>query len=168
MCATADQAQFRWSLQRTHHPPPVVARGNLAPPPASANQGKLCNLASQPLSAPSRPENPITLPLTPTALLLTRPVACPAASAVARRLICSSHLHPSFTCRLVFPSALLYGLPRINSLALPPVLVGSVLFCPVIHSSGFYPGESRASWKSWLSLSLTPLSLTLSHSSPPV
>lgn len=52
-----------------------------------------------------------------------------------------------------------YGLPE-SIHGSRPVLVGSVLFCPVIHSSGFYPGEGLPFRKSWLSQSLPPLSLS--------
>lgn len=60
-----------------------------------------------------------------------------------------------------------YGLPK-SIHGSGPVLVGSVLFCPVIHSSGFYPGESLPLRKSWLfPVSPSPLSLSPLQQAPP-
>jgi hypothetical protein len=56
-------------------------------------------------------------------------------------------------------------LTKINSLALLRFWSGLSCSVLVIHSSGFYPGESRASWKSWLSL-LSLLSPLPSDSHP--
>lgn len=59
-----------------------------------------------------------------------------------------------------------YGLPK-SIHGSGPVLVGSVLFCPVIHSSGFYPGESLPLESLGSSLSLPLLSLSLLSNRPP-
>lgn len=117
--------------------PPVVARGNLAPPPASANQGQLCNLASPPLSAPSRPENPITLPTSHSPAPYPLPVCRGSSTDLPFPLPA-----PRFTCRLVFRQLRL-RLTKINSRARScSGRVCPVLSCPVIRSSGFYPGGS--------------------------
>lgn len=121
--------------RRTHHPPQSVARGNLAPPPASANQGQLCNLASPPLSAPSRPENPITLPSHPTALHSTLPDPLPVCR--ARRLICSSRCPQGSLVVLSFVSFVL-RLTKTNSLVWS-CQFKSVQFCPVSIPLGWIP-----------------------------
>lgn len=120
-----------------HTIPPVVARGNLAPPPASANQGQLCNLASPPLSAPSRPENPITLPTSHSPAPYPLPVCRGSSTDLLFPLPA-----PRFTCRLVFRQLRL-RLTKINSRARScSGRVCPVLSCPVIRSPGFYPGGS--------------------------
>lgn len=58
-----------------------------------------------------------------------------------------------------------YGLPK-SIHGSGPVLVGSVLFCPVIHSSGFYPGEGLP-FESLGSLCLSLLSHSLLQQAPP-
>ena len=127
-------------------PIPLVTAANAPSPPQSLQEGtsllpQLPQIKGSFVIWLQDPCPPLpALKIQSPFLILPQPCSLPvrclsaAASAVARRLICSSHLHPKVHLSSRLPSASLYGLPRINSLALTS---GSGRVCPVLSCNPF-------------------------------
>lgn len=163
VCATADQAQSRWSWQRTHHgPPQSLQEGTSLLPQLPQIKGSFVIWLHHP--CPPLPALKIQSPFLTSHSPAPYPLPLPVCRGSSTDLLLSL---PQGSLVVLSSVSFAYGLPK-SIHGSGPVLVGSVLFCPVIHSSGFYPGESLPLRKSWLfPVSPSPLSLSPLQQAPP-
>lgn len=160
MCATADQAQSRWSRQRTHHPPSQsLQEGTSLLPQLPQIKGSFVIWLHHP--CPPLPALKIQSPFLTSHS--PAPYPLPVCRGSSTDLLFSL---PQGSLVVLSSVSFVYGLPK-SIHGSGPVLVGSVLFCPVIHSSGFYPGEGLP-FESLGSLCLSLLSLSLLQQAPPI